>query len=84
MIFSAAWSRQLSIVAFIQSYHQLDSREGTAIITDNTQLTIAGSLALGNELAVKISKAISVKRRTPTGAPAKAMDRASIALSIVG
>ena len=54
MMFSAARSRRLSIVAIIQSYQQLEKnygREGAAIICDNTQLTIAGGFAPGSESA---------------------------------
>jgi len=61
MMFSAARSRRLSIVAIIQSYQQLEksySREGSAIICDNTQLTIAGGFAPGSESAERISKAM--------------------------
>jgi len=61
MMFSAARSRRLSIVAIIQSYQQLEKnygREGAAIICDNTQLTIAGGFAPGSESAERISKAM--------------------------
>jgi len=61
MMFSAARSRRLSIVAIIQSYQQLEknySREGASIICDNTQLTIAGGFAPGSESAERISKAM--------------------------
>lgn len=61
MMFSAARSRRLSIVAIIQSYQQLEknySREGAAIICDNTQLTISGGFVPGSESAERISKAM--------------------------
>jgi type IV secretion system protein VirD4 len=61
MMFSAARSRRLSIVAIIQSYQQLEKnygREGASIIADNTQLTIAGGFAPGSESAERISRAM--------------------------
>ncbi|MCL2299579.1 MAG: type IV secretory system conjugative DNA transfer family protein [Firmicutes bacterium] len=79
MMFSAARSRRLSIVAVIQSYQQLEknySREGAAIITDNTQLTIAGGFAPGSESAERISKAMG-NRTVMSGTVTKGKDNVS-------
>jgi len=79
MMFSAARSRRLSIVAVIQSYQQLEknySREGAAIITDNTQLTIAGGFAPGSESAERISKAMG-SRTVMSGSVTKGKDNTS-------
>ena len=61
MMFSAARSRKISIVAVIQSYQQLEKNydhAGSAVICDNCQLTIAGGFAPGSESAEKISKSM--------------------------
>jgi len=79
MMFSAARSRRLSIVAVIQSYQQLEKnygREGAAIITDNTQLTIAGGFAPGSESAEKISKSMG-SRTVMSGTVTKGKDSTS-------
>ena len=79
MMFSAARSRRLSIVAVIQSYQQLDKnygREGAAIIADNTQLTIAGGFAPGSESAERISKAMG-SRTVMSGSVTKGKDNVS-------
>jgi type IV secretion system protein VirD4 len=79
MMFSAARSRKLSIVAVIQSYQQLEKnygREGAAIITDNTQLTIAGGFAPGSESAERISKSLG-SRTVLSGSVTKGKDNTS-------
>ena len=61
MMYSASRSRRLSIVSIIQSYQQLEKnygREGSAIICDNCQLTIAGGFAPGSDSANIISKSL--------------------------
>jgi len=84
MMFSAARSRRLSIVAVIQSYQQLEKnygREGAAIITDNTQLTIAGGFAPGSESAERISKAMG-SRTVMSGSVTKGKDSVSRSLQM--
>lgn len=59
MLFSAARSRKLSIVALIQGLVQLDKnygKEGAQVIRDNCQLTIFGGFAPGSETADTLSK----------------------------
>ena len=59
VMFSAGRSRRISIVAIIQSRHQLEQnygREGAAIIEDNCQVTIYGGFAPGSEAAQSLSK----------------------------
>ena len=58
MIFSAARSRKISIVAIIQSLSQLEKtygREGAEIIGDNCQLTIFGGFAPNSKTAEVMS-----------------------------
>ena len=79
MMFSAARSRRLSIVAVVQSYQQLEknyNREGAAIICDNTQLTIAGGFAPGSESAERISKSMG-SRTVLSGSVTKGKDNTS-------
>jgi len=59
MMFSAARSRRISIVAIIQSLAQLEKnygKEGAAIIIDNCQLTLFGGFAPNSETASTMSK----------------------------
>ncbi len=59
MLFSAARSRRLSIVAIVQGLTQLDKnygKEGAQIIRDNCQLTIFGGFAPGSDTAETLSK----------------------------
>jgi type IV secretion system protein VirD4 len=86
MMFSAARSRKLSIVAVIQSYQQLEKnygREGAAIICDNAQLTIAGGFAPGSESAERISKALG-ERTVLSGTVTKGKDSASSQMQMTG
>ena len=79
MMFSAARSRKISIVAVIQSYQQLEKnyqREGSAVICDNCQLTIAGGFAPGSESAEKISKSMG-SRTVMSGTVTKGKGNAS-------
>ena len=60
-MFSAGRSRKISIVAIIQSFAQLEQKygkEGSEIITDNTQLTIFGGFAPQSQSAEVLSKAL--------------------------
>ncbi len=64
MMFSASRSRRISIVAIIQSFAQLEKnygREGSEIITDNTQLTVFGGFAPNSESAQTLSKALGFR-----------------------
>ena len=59
MLFSAARSRRLGIVALVQGLVQLEKnygREGAQVIRDNCQLTIFGGFAPGSESAEIFSK----------------------------
>lgn len=59
MLFSAARSRRLGIVALVQGLVQLEKnygREGAQVIRDNCQLTIFGGFAPGSESADILSK----------------------------
>jgi len=79
MMFSAARSRKISIVAVIQSYQQLEKNyehTGSAVICDNCQLTIAGGFAPGSESAEKISKAMG-SRTVMSGTVTKGKGNAS-------
>ena len=61
MMFSAGRSRKISMVAIIQSFAQLEQKygkEGSEIITDNTQLTIFGGFAPNSQSADVLSKAL--------------------------
>lgn len=85
MMFSAARSRRLSIVAVVQSYQQLEKnyeKEGAAIICDNTQLTIAGGFAPGSESAERISKSMG-SRTVLSGSVSKGKDNASQSLQMI-
>jgi type IV secretion system protein VirD4 len=79
MMFSAARSRRISIVAIIQSYQQLEKNyehAGCAVICDNCQLTIAGGFAPGSESADRISKSMG-SRTVMSGTVTKGKGNAS-------
>ena len=62
MMFSAARSRGLMIVAIVQGLIQLErnyGKEGAQIIRDNCQLTIFGGFAPGSETANTLSGTVS-------------------------
>ena len=64
MMFSASRSRNISIVAVIQSYAQLESNYGVKdaeIIADNTQLTIFGGFAPTSSSAKKLSDSLGTR-----------------------
>lgn len=61
MMFSASRSRNISIIAIIQSYAQLEHNYGdkeAQIISDNTQLTIFGGFAPTSQSATKLSSSL--------------------------
>ena len=60
-MFSAGRSRKISIIAIIQSFAQLEQKygkEGSEIITDNTQLTVFGGFAPNSKSAEVLSKSL--------------------------
>ena len=60
-MFSAGRSRKISIIAIIQSFAQLEQKygkEGSEIITDNTQLTVFGGFAPNSQSAEVLSKSL--------------------------
>lgn len=64
MMFSSSRSRNISIVAIIQSYAQLESNYGhnqAEIISDNTQLTIFGGFSPTSTAASRLSSALGYK-----------------------
>lgn len=64
MIFSASRSRRLSVVAIIQSLQQLEknySKEGSAIIIDNCQVTLFGGFAPNSQTAEVMSRNLGNK-----------------------
>ena len=64
MMFSASRSRNISIVAIIQSLAQLEKnygKEGSSIIIDNCQDTIFGGFAPNSESAEVLSKSLGNK-----------------------
>jgi len=84
MMFSAARSRRISIVAIIQSYQQLEKNyehAGAAVICDNCQLTIAGGFAPGSESAERISKSMG-SRTVMSGSVSKGKGNASQSLQM--
>ena len=61
MMFSASRSRNISIIAIIQSFAQLDNNYGSdeaKIIIDNTQLTIFGGFAPMSSSSKQLSQAL--------------------------
>jgi type IV secretion system protein VirD4 len=85
MMYSASRSRRLSIVSIIQSYQQLEKnygREGSAIICDNCQLTIAGGFAPGSESAAVISKALG-SRTVMSGSVSRGRNDPSQSLQMI-
>ena len=64
MMFSASRSRNISIVAIIQSLAQLEKnygKEGASIITDNCQDTLFGGFAPNSETAKVMSENLGYK-----------------------
>ena len=61
MAFAAARSRNIMLVPIIQSYQQLEKnygKEGSVIIQDNCQITIAGGFSPTSQTADSIAKAL--------------------------
>ena len=86
MLFSAARSRRLSIVAIVQGLIQLDKnygREGAQVIRDNCQLTIFGGFAPGSETAETLSKDLG-EQTVLSGSVSKGKDNNSRSLQMMG
>ena len=85
MAFAAARSRNLMLVPIIQSYQQLEKnygREGSAIIQDNCQITIAGGFSPTSQTADSIAKALGC-RTVLTGSVSRSKDHPSQSLSMI-
>lgn len=79
MMYSASRSRKLSLVSIIQSFQQLEKnygKEGSSIIKDNCQITIAGGFAPTSETADIISGALGA-RTVLTGSVSRSKDEPS-------
>ncbi len=86
MMFSAARSRGLMIVAIVQGLIQLErnyGKEGAQIIRDNTQLTIFGGFAPGSETASTLSADLG-EQTVLSGSVSKGKDSNSRSLQMVG
>lgn len=86
MLFSAARSRGLSIVAIVQGLIQLDKnygREGAQVIRDNCQLTIFGGFAPGSETAETLSKDLG-EQTVLSGSVSKGNGSGSRSLQMMG
>ena len=84
VMYSASRSRKLSIVSIIQSYKQLEKnygQEGSAIIQDNCQVTIAGGFAPTAETAETISKSLG-SRTVMTGSVSRSKNDPSQSLQM--
>lgn len=84
MMYSASRSRKLSLVSIIQSYQQLEKnygKEGSAIIQDNCQITIAGGFAPTSETADIISKSLGT-RTVMTGSVSRSKNDPSQSLQM--
>ncbi len=85
MAFAAARSRNIMLVPIIQSYQQLEKnygREGSAIIQDNCQITIAGGFSPTSQTADSIAKALGY-RTVLTGSVSRSKDHPSQSLSMI-
>ena len=85
MMFSASRSRRVSICAIIQSFAQLDKnygKEGSEIITDNTQLTIFGGFAPNSESAQILSKAMG-SRTVQSGSVSRSRNDPSQSIQMI-
>ena len=86
MMFSAARSRGLTIVAIVQGLVQLDKnygKEGAQVIRDNCQLTIFGGFAPGSETAETLSKDLG-EQTVLSGSVSKGKDNHSRSLQMMG
>lgn len=85
MAFAAARSRNIMLVPIIQSYQQLEKnygKEGSAIIQDNCQITIAGGFSSTSQTADSIAKALGY-RTVLTGSVSRSKDHPSQSLSMI-
>ena len=85
MAFAAARSRNIMLVPIIQSYQQLEKnygKEGSAIIQDNCQITIAGGFSPTSQTADSIAKALGY-RTVLTGSVSRSEDHPSQSLSMI-
>lgn len=86
MLFSAARSRGLTLVAIVQGLIQLDKnygKEGAQIIRDNCQLTIFGGFAPGSETADTLSKDLG-EQTVLSGSVSKGKDNSSRSMQMMG
>ena len=85
MAFAAARSRNIMLVPIIQSYQQLEKnygKEGSVIIQDNCQITIAGGFSPTSQTADSIAKALGC-RTVLTGSVSRSKDHPSQSLSMI-
>ena len=85
MAFAAARSRNIMLVPIIQSYQQLEKnygKEGSTIIQDNCQITIAGGFSPTSQTADSIAKALGY-RTVLTGSVSRSKDHPSQSLSMI-
>ena len=86
MLFSAARSRGLTIVAIVQGLIQLDKnygKEGAQVIRDNCQLTIFGGFAPGSETADTLSKDLG-EQTVLSGSVSRGKDSNSRSMQMMG
>lgn len=86
MLFSAARSRGLTIVAIVQGLIQLDKnyrKEGAQIIRDNCQLTIFGGFAPGSETADTLSRDLG-EQTVLSGSVSRGKDSSSRSMQMMG
>ena len=86
MLFSAARSRRLSIVAIVQGLIQLEKnygKEGAQVIRDNCQLTIFGGFAPGSDTAETLSDNLG-KQTVLSGSINKGKDYPSQTYQMMG
>ncbi len=85
MMLSAGRSRKISVVPIIQSFAQLErnyGKEGSEIITDNTQLTIFGGFAPNSQTAEVLSKAMG-SRTVMSGTVSRSKNDPSQSLQMI-
>ena len=84
-LFSAGWSRKLTLVPIIQSLSQLEKnygKEGSEILQDNCQDTIFGGFAPNSQTAEVLSKALG-NQTVQSGYITKAKDGSNQSLQMV-
>lgn len=85
MMFSASRSRNISIVAIIQSLSQLEKnygKEGASIITDNCQDTLFGGFAPNSETAKVMSENLGYQT-VSSGSVSKGKNDPSLSLQMI-